>query len=93
MSATGNVTLETIQRYVEQQGTKERPHIPKNTALPPPGLTPSRGNAQLSVQPLNAEVALEQQYLLRSLHEQKQAALYKKLWSQVFSLKSSFDKY
>ena len=32
IGSIGNVTLETIMRYVQQQGTKELHHNPKNTA-------------------------------------------------------------
>lgn len=46
VGSVGDVTPETIMRYVEQQGTKELHPKPKDTAFPLPGLTPSRGNAQ-----------------------------------------------
>ena len=32
VGSIGDVTLQTIQRYVEQQGTKEKPRKPKDTA-------------------------------------------------------------
>ncbi len=37
------VTLETVQRDVERQGTKEKPRKDKQPARSPPGLTAQKG--------------------------------------------------
>jgi putative transposase len=49
IGSVGNVTLETIRRYVEQQGTKESLRKSKGPACPTLGFA-YQGNAQLSVQ-------------------------------------------
>ncbi len=55
VGSVGNVTLETIRRYVEQQGTKEKPRKNPNLSTCPPSW-PSRQQGECAdiVQPIDS---------------------------------------